>query len=80
MLKIAVTDHGPGLPEEMAALLDQAAPATGRLQQSKGLGLWMTGHLIRRLGGRADVEYPDVGTRVVVSLPAAPREVFDAAA
>ena len=80
MLQIAVADNGPGLPEEMAALLDQAAPATGRLQQSKGLGLWMTGHLIRRLGGRADVEYPDVGTRVVVSLPAAPREVFDAAA
>jgi len=80
MLKIAVTDHGPGLPEEMAALLDQAAPATGRVQQSKGLGLWMTGHLIRRLGGHADVEYPDVGTRVVVSLPVGPKEVFDAAA
>jgi len=50
------------------------------VQESKGLGLWMTGHLIRRLGGHADVEYPDVGTRVVVSLPVGPKEVFDAAA
>jgi signal transduction histidine kinase len=45
-----------------------------------GLGLWMTGYLIRRLGGRAEVEYPGVGTRVVVSLPVMPNEAFDAAA
>ena len=50
------------------------------MQQCKGLGLWMTGYLIRRLGGRAEVEYPGVGTRVVVSLPVMPNEAFDAAA
>jgi two-component system, OmpR family, sensor kinase len=80
MLQITVADDGSGLPEEMATLLDQAAPATGTAQQSKGLGLWMTGHLIRSLGGHAVVEYPGIGTRVVVSLPVAPKEVFDAAA
>jgi signal transduction histidine kinase len=80
MLQIAVADNGPGLPQEMAALLDQAAPATGRVRQSKGLGLWMTGHLIRRLGGRVVVEYPEVGTRVFVSLPIAAKELFDAVA
>jgi signal transduction histidine kinase len=80
MLWIAVADNGPGLPEEMATLLDPSAPATGRVQQSKGLGLWMTGYLIRCLGGRADVEYPGVGTRVVVSLPVTPNEASDVAA
>ena len=79
-LWIAVADNGPGLPKEMAALLDPSAPATGRVQQSKGLGLWVTGYLIRRLGGRAEVEYPGVGTRVVVSLPVTPNEAFDVAA
>jgi signal transduction histidine kinase len=78
-LRIAVADHGPGLPEEMAALLDQdaAAPAAS---ENKGLGLWTTGELIRRLRGHIDVEYPGVGTRVVVNLPVAAREELHVAA
>ncbi|MBV8398310.1 MAG: ATP-binding protein, partial [Acetobacteraceae bacterium] len=78
-LRIAIADEGPGLPEEMAALLYQAAPVTPRGQESKGLGLWMTGHMIRQLGGSAEVEHPGVGTRVIVSLPIARRELLDAA-
>jgi signal transduction histidine kinase len=78
-LQIAVSDEGSGLPVEMAILLDQTAPATGRMQENKGLGLWMSGHLIRRLGGRANVEYPGVGTRVVVSVPVALEHVRHAA-
>ena len=67
--QIAVTDQGPGLPEAMAALLNQAAPAPTSSPESKGLGIWTTSQLIRRLGGRVEVEYPGVGTRVVVNLP-----------
>jgi len=79
-LRIAVADQGPGLPEDMAALLDQGAPATAPSPGSKGLGLWMTGQLVHRLDGRADVEYPGVGTRVVVTLPFLLKEALDAAA
>src|SRR5205823_2278786 len=43
MLQIAVADEGPGLPPDMARLLDQTAPATGRLQENRGLGLWTVG-------------------------------------
>jgi signal transduction histidine kinase len=73
-LQIVVADQGAGLPGDMAALLhqDAAAPAPS---ENKGLGLWTTGDLVRRLGGRIDVEYPGVGTRVVVSLPVASREM-----
>jgi signal transduction histidine kinase len=78
-LQITVADEGPGLPENMAALLNQATAATANQQQSKGLGLWMTGHLIHRLGGRAEVEYPGVGTRIVVILPVMRQEALDAA-
>jgi signal transduction histidine kinase len=67
-LRIAVSDEGPGLLPELAALLEQA-DAGAPSRDSKGLGLWTTGHLVRRLGGRAVVERPQAGTRVSVTLP-----------
>jgi signal transduction histidine kinase len=67
-LRIEISDEGPGLPTELAAFLEQAdGPAPSR--DSKGLGLWTTAHLVRRLGGRVTVERPGTGTRVVVTLP-----------
>jgi two-component system, OmpR family, sensor kinase len=75
-LRIAIADRGSGLPEEMAALLRQDAAAPAPSPDSKGLGLWTTGELVRRLGGCVDVEYPGIGTRVVVNLPAAPMEAL----
>jgi signal transduction histidine kinase len=68
-LRISVADQGPGLPYEMAALLDQAVLTGSPSHRNSGLGLWMTGHLIHRLGGCVGVEYPGAGTRVVVTLP-----------
>ena len=79
-LRIVVADEGPGLPKDMAALLDQAAPETAPSPKSKGLGLWMTRQLIHRLGGRTEVEYPSVGTQVVVTLPVVSKEALDVAA
>ena len=79
-LRIAVTDSGRGLPGDMAALLHQDTPAPVPSPESKGLGLWTTGDLVRRLGGRVDVEYPGVGTCLVVSLPVGLGEALDAAA
>jgi signal transduction histidine kinase len=68
-LLIVVADEGSGLPKNMVALLNRAASDTTPSPGSKGLGLWMTGHLVHRLGGRAEVEYPGVGTKVIVTLP-----------
>jgi signal transduction histidine kinase len=78
-LWIAVEDEGSGLPKAMAALLNRAASETAPSPESKGLGLWMTGQLIHRLGGRAEVEYPGVGTQVVVTLPVVSKEALDVA-
>ena len=77
-LQIAIADRGRGLPEDMAALLHQSAPALA--PECKGLGLWTTGDLVRRLGGRVDVEYPGIGTRIVVNLPLGSGEALDVAA
>ncbi|HEV2549433.1 MAG TPA: HAMP domain-containing sensor histidine kinase [Stellaceae bacterium] len=77
-LTITVSDEGSGLPSEMAALLQSAEEAAPR-RDSKGLGLWTTGHLVRRLGGRAEVETSAAGTRVNVILPIAAAEALHAA-
>jgi len=79
-LRIAVADRGPGLPEDMAVLLHQDPPAPAPSPESKGLGLWTTGDLVHRLGGRVDVEYPGVGTRLTVTLPVGLGETLDVAA
>jgi signal transduction histidine kinase len=79
-LRITIADRGPGLPEDMAALLHQDAPAPAPSPDSKGLGLWTTGDLVRRLGGGVDIEYPGVGTRLVVTLPVGLGEALDVAA
>jgi signal transduction histidine kinase len=79
-LQIAVTDQGQGLSPDKAASLRQIAPASTPSPESKGLGLWTVGQLVRRLGGRIEVEYPGTGTRVVVSLPIKSGEMLDAAA
>jgi signal transduction histidine kinase len=77
-LRVAVADSGRGLPQDMAALLH--AGATPRVPESKGLGLWTTGDLVRRLGGHADIDYPGIGTRIVISLPVGLGEALDVAA
>jgi signal transduction histidine kinase len=81
-LRITVADRGPGLPENMAALLhrDTPAPPPAPVPGRKGLGLWTTGDLVRRLGGHVDIEYPGIGTRVVVNLPVGVREALHVAA
>ena len=79
-LRITVADCGPGLPDNMAALLHQDAPAPAPppapVPGRRGLGLWTTGDLVHRLGGRVDIEYPGIGTRIVVNLPVGVREAL----
>jgi signal transduction histidine kinase len=76
-LLIVVADEGSGLPKKMVGLLNRAASETASSPESNGLGLWMTGHVIHRLGGRAEVEYPGVGTKVIVTLPIVSKESLD---
>jgi signal transduction histidine kinase len=77
-LRIAISDEGPGLPEELAALVERA-DAAAPSRDSKGLGLWTTGHLVHRLGGRIAVERPGSGTRITVTLFVAKEETRRAA-
>jgi len=69
MLRIEVLDEGPGLPDDMAALLSSPEHVATPSRESNGLGLWTTGNLIKRLGGSVAIERPDSGTRIIITLP-----------
>lgn len=79
-LRIAITDEGDGLPEEMAALLDPSSPLIAPPRGNVGLGLWTTARLVRQLNGRIDVERLERGTRIVVLLPIQQAEALHAVA
>jgi signal transduction histidine kinase len=79
-LEIVVRDQGAGLPREMLLLFDQVAAGAAPWPEGKGLGLWTTAHAVRRLGGHIEVQYPGIGTRMVVTLPIAVQEVLHVAA
>lgn len=71
-LEIAVTDHGPGVPEALRpSLFDDPDPARGRDESAgTGIGLYVAAGITAALGGslRADVP-PDGGSRFVLTLP-----------
>lgn len=75
-LRIAVRDHGVGIPPERRdRIFDRFYQAHLETQRSGlGLGLYVAREIVRLHGGRIAAEFPDDGgTRIVVELPALPR-------
>jgi two-component system osmolarity sensor histidine kinase EnvZ len=69
-LTIRVSDQGPGMPAEVAAILE----SDGRIEpppgQGTGLGAWMVSRLVRELGGEVRVaDRPEGGTAVEIAIP-----------
>jgi PAS domain S-box-containing protein len=79
MVRIAVTDHGPGIPEEFRPeVFKKFAQAPGTKQQHKGgigLGLSIARHIISKHNGRIDYEsLPGVRTTFFIELPELPAD------
>lgn len=74
-VQVAVTDTGCGIrPEELPKIFNEFSKVSSAVPAAQGaqLGLCITKMLITRHGGRIWVEStPDVGTRVVFTLPTA---------
>ena len=72
---IAVTDSGPGIPEEIRAHLFEPFFTTKPQGKGLGLGLAISEQIIREFGGELRAEAPDAGgARFVIALPLAEQE------
>jgi PAS domain S-box-containing protein len=74
MLRIAIRDRGPGIPEAFRARLfqrfAQADSSDARQKGGTGLGLSITKAIVEKLGGRIDVMIvPDSGSTFFIELP-----------
>ena len=70
MVEIAVTDHGPGVPEEDVPQLFTKFANVRRSSQGTGLGLYIVSQLAQAMGGDAAYERPvDGGSRFIVRVP-----------
>jgi PAS domain S-box-containing protein len=77
MVRISVTDHGPGIPlsfrDRIFQRFSQADGSDNRQKGGTGLGLSISKALIERMGGTIDYEStPGMGTTFIVELPVAP--------
>jgi len=74
ILRIAIRDHGPGIPEAFRARLfqkfAQADASDARQKGGTGLGLSITKAIVEKLGGTIDVTIaPDAGSIFFIDLP-----------
>jgi len=69
-LDIRVSDQGPGMPPEVAAILESDGRVEPPPDQGTGLGAWMVSRLVRELGGQVTVTArPEGGTTVEIVIP-----------
>ncbi len=69
-LVIRVSDQGPGMPPEVAAILESDGRVEPPPGQGTGLGAWMVSRLVRELGGQVTVTArPEGGTTVEIVIP-----------
>jgi signal transduction histidine kinase len=70
-VRLAVRDHGPGIPEADRRRLFEPFSAADRSRESTELGLWIVRRLVEAHGGTVTYEPADPGARFVVTLAAA---------
>ena len=69
VMMVAVTDNGPGIPEEQRAAVFQVFESS-KGERGTGIGLPVSRKIIREHGGRIRIEGgPGEGTRFIISWP-----------
>ena len=68
-VRIAVRDHGPGVPAHRRAALFERLVGDSDHPESVGLGMWIVRLLVEAHGGSVTYEPAEPGARFVVTLP-----------
>lgn len=69
-IEIAVSDEGPGLPDNVRRYLESRQAEDLPMHDHAGLGLWVVKRLVHQMGGAIEAEpVLPAGTRVRLSLP-----------
>jgi two-component system response regulator RegX3 len=81
MLKISVTDRGPGIPaEDQETVFDKYTQADSQ-ESGSGLGLFISRKIVEAHGGKIWLESPpdgsDVGTRLFFTIPVMPEQAHE---
>lgn len=72
LVRISVSDNGPGMSEEVKARCLEPLFTTGTHEKSTGLGLSLVDGIVQAAGGRIEIESaPGKGTTFSLLLPAA---------
>ncbi len=71
-VRVAFEDTGPGIPESDRDAVFEPFFTTREGGGGTGLGLYVSSDIVRRNGGDLRIEDGAVGTRFVVTFPAAP--------
>ncbi len=69
-LALTIKDRGPGLPPDVAALLESDGREATPPLEGRGLGAWMVSRLVGELGGRVRARAREAGgTAIEIVLP-----------
>lgn len=70
LLKIRISDTGPGIPEHLLEHIFEPYFTTKKPGEGTGLGLYVTKKLVEKIGGTLTIESNGIkGTRCTISLP-----------
>jgi C4-dicarboxylate-specific signal transduction histidine kinase len=64
---IIVEDNGGGIPENIMEKIFEPYFTT-KEEQGTGLGLYMSNEIIKRMGGKIDVENTSSGAKFIIKL------------
>jgi len=75
VVRVVLADRGCGIPEAIRERVFDPFFTTKTRDQGAGLGLWTAAAVVQELGGTISLESVEgEGTRVILDLPAGPRE------
>ena len=73
MVELQVTDGGAGLTKKQQKHI--FSPFYTTKKAGSGLGLYLSREIVTQMGGRMELEStPEIGTTVIIKLPARPKE------